>query len=86
MDFAAPRTELSLGVRAREEMVRPMRGHKTYSNGRVDLQYSVETDVCNEVWMVVIARTSSGPYVGRGLVHAEEDHERQAALSHPGGR
>ena len=62
MDFAAPPTELSLGVRAREEVVRPMRGHKTYSNGRVDvdlgddLQYSVETDVCNEVWMVVIAR------------------------------
>jgi hypothetical protein len=56
MDFAAPPTELSLGVRAREEMVRPMHGHKTYSNGRVDLQYSVETDVCNEVWMVVIAR------------------------------
>ena len=56
MDFAAPRTELSLGVRAREEVVRPMRGHKTYSRGGVDLQYSVETDVCNEVWMVVIAR------------------------------
>jgi hypothetical protein len=35
MDFAAPPTELSLGVRAGEEMVRPMRGHKTYSNGRV---------------------------------------------------
>ena len=56
MDFAAPLTELSLGVRAREEVVRPMRRHKTYSHGRVDLQYSVETDVCNEVWMVVIAR------------------------------
>jgi excisionase family DNA binding protein len=39
MDFAAPRTELSLGVRAREEMVRPMRGHKTYSHGGIDLQY-----------------------------------------------
>lgn len=56
MDFAAPPTELSLGVRAREEMVRPMRGHRTYSNSRVDLQYSVETDVFNEVWMVMIAR------------------------------
>jgi len=33
MDFAAPRTELSLGVRAREEVVRPMRRHKTYSHG-----------------------------------------------------
>jgi hypothetical protein len=29
MDFAAPRTELSLGVRAKEEVVRPMRGLKT---------------------------------------------------------
>ena len=56
LDFAAPRTELSLGVRAREEVVRPMRGHKTYSQGDGDLQYSVETDVYNEVWMVVIAR------------------------------
>jgi len=56
MDFAAPPTELSLGVRAREEVVRPMRGLKTCSHGGVDLQYSVETDVCNEVWMVVIAR------------------------------
>jgi hypothetical protein len=56
MDFAAPRTELSLGVRAREEVVRPIRGHKTYSHGLLWLQYSVETDVCNEVWMVVIAR------------------------------
>jgi hypothetical protein len=37
-------------------VVRPMRGRKTYSHGGVDLQYSVETDVCNEVWMVVIAR------------------------------
>jgi hypothetical protein len=67
-------------------MVRPMRGLKTCSHGGVDLQYSVETDVCKEVWMVVSPETSSGPYVGRGLVHAEEDHERQAALSHPGGR
>jgi hypothetical protein len=33
-----------------------MRGLKTCSHGGVDLQYSVETDVCNEVWMVVIAR------------------------------
>ena len=56
MDFAAPPTELSLGVRAREEMVRPMRGHKTCSHGGVGLQYSVETDGCNEVWIVVIAR------------------------------
>ena len=56
MDFAAPRTDLSLRARARQEVVRPMRGHKTYSHGGVDLQYSVETDVCNEVWMVVIAR------------------------------
>jgi hypothetical protein len=63
-----------------------MRGLKTCSHDGIDVQYSVETDVCNEVWMVVIAETSSGPYVGRGLVHAEEDHERQAALSHPGGR
>ena len=63
-----------------------MRGLKTCSHGGIDLQDSVETDVCNEVWMVVIARTSSGPYVDRGLVHAEEDYERQADLSHPGGR
>ena len=28
----------------------------TYSHGGVDLQYSVETDVFNEVWMVMIAR------------------------------
>ena len=46
MDFTAPRTELSLGVRAREEVVRPMRGLKTYSHGGVDLQYSVETGKC----------------------------------------
>jgi hypothetical protein len=32
MDFAAPRTELSLRVSAREKVVRPMRGHKTYSH------------------------------------------------------
>jgi hypothetical protein len=33
-----------------------MRGLKTCSHGGIDVQYSVETDVCNEVWMVVIAR------------------------------
>jgi len=33
-----------------------MRGLKTCSHGGVDLQYSVETEVCKEVWMVVIAR------------------------------
>jgi hypothetical protein len=54
MDFAAPWTELSLV--SGPEVVRPMRGLKTCSHGGVDLQYSVETDVCNEVWMVVIAR------------------------------
>jgi hypothetical protein len=86
MDFAAPRTELSPGVRAREEVVRPMRGHMTYSHGGVDLQHSVETDVRNEVWMVVIARNLVRSLWSRGPVHAEEDHERQAALSHPGGR
>jgi len=86
MDFAAPRTELSLGVRAREEVVRPMCGRKTYSHDGVDLQHSVEPEGVQRSLDVVIARTSSGPYVGRGMVHAEEDHERQAALSHPGGR
>jgi hypothetical protein len=33
-----------------------MGGLKTCSPGGVDLQYSVETHVRNEVWMVVIAR------------------------------
>jgi hypothetical protein len=33
-----------------------MRGLKTCSHGGIGLQYSVETDVCNEVWMVVIAQ------------------------------
>jgi hypothetical protein len=33
-----------------------MRGLKTCSHGGVDRQYSVETDVCNVVWMVVIVR------------------------------
>ena len=56
VEFTAPRTDLSLGVRASEEVVRPTRKHKTYSHGGVDLKYSVETDVCDGVWMVVIAR------------------------------
>jgi hypothetical protein len=33
-----------------------MRGFKTCSHGGIDLQYPVQTDVCNEVWMIVIAR------------------------------
>jgi len=66
MDFAAPRTELSLGLRAREEMVCPLRGHKTYSHGGVDLRYSIDTDVFDEVWMVVIARNLVSPYAGTG--------------------
>ena len=60
MDFAAPRSELSARVRVREEVVRLMRGLKTCSHGGIDVQYSVETDVCNEVWMVVIARKLVG--------------------------
>jgi hypothetical protein len=60
MDIAAPRTELSLAS-GPEEVVRQMRGLKTCSHGGVDLQYSVETDVCNEVWMVMIARNLVRP-------------------------
>ena len=56
MDFAAPRTELSLASGVREEVVRLMGGLKTCSHGGIDLQYSGDTDACNEVWMVVIAR------------------------------
>ena len=56
MDFAAPRTELSLASGLEKRLSAPMRGLKTCSHGGVDRQYLVETVVCNEVWMVVIVR------------------------------
>jgi hypothetical protein len=56
MDLRCTADRTVARVRAREEVVRPMRGLKTCSHGGVDIEYSVETDVCNEVWMVVIAR------------------------------
>ena len=58
MDFAAPPTELSLRVRAREEMVRPMRGHKTYSNGRVDLHHACQGDA-QQVWAAPASHPST---------------------------
>jgi len=74
MDFAALRTELSPGVRAREEVVRPMRGHKTYSHGVLTFN-TQSRRTCNEVWMVLIARNLVRSLWSSGLVHAEEDHE-----------
>ena len=56
MDFAAPGTELSLASVPEKIWSARCAGLKTCSHGGVDLHYSAETDVCNEVWMVVMAR------------------------------
>jgi hypothetical protein len=56
MDFAAPRTELSLASGPEERLSARCAGSRPAAMAVLTFNTRSRRDVCNEVWMVVIAR------------------------------